>query len=42
MPVILHEDDYAKWLDPNNSFEDVKDLLKPFDSELMKAEPVKA
>jgi putative SOS response-associated peptidase YedK len=30
MPVILKKEDYAKWLDPNISLGDTKNLLQPF------------
>jgi putative SOS response-associated peptidase YedK len=38
MPVILHEKDEARWLDPNLKDTDrLTELLKPFPSELMEA-----
>jgi putative SOS response-associated peptidase YedK len=37
MPVIIAPENYDRWLHSN---EDVKDLLKPFASHLMEAEPV--
>ena len=41
MPVILHQRDYAKWLDPSPQTPDqLKPLLKPFPAELMDAYPV--
>ena len=41
MPVILHEEDYARWLDPGNqNVSEMRALLKPFDSGLMRAYPV--
>ena len=40
MPVILHPEDYDRWLDPNASAEELRALLKPFPDDLMKAVPV--
>ena len=41
MPVILSEEDYARWLDPRNqNVSELQALLKPFDAELMRAYPV--
>src|SRR5215469_3471177 len=41
MPVILSKDDYELWLDPGmTNIEVIADLLKPFDSRLMRAYPV--
>jgi len=41
MPVILHEEDYSAWLDPGKqNASELQTLLKPFDSELMRAYPV--
>ncbi|MGE5315351.1 MAG: SOS response-associated peptidase [Acidobacteriota bacterium] len=41
MPVILAEQDFDAWLDPqNNDTGSLKALLRPFPSELMKAYPV--
>ena len=37
MPVILKKEDEAQWLDPEVSAEDLLPLLKPFNSEQMKA-----
>jgi putative SOS response-associated peptidase YedK len=38
MPVILHEKDEARWLDPQFKDTDkLTELLKPFPSELMEA-----
>ena len=31
MPVILDERNESRWLDPNNNFQSVKELLKPID-----------
>ena len=31
MPVILDEGNESRWLDPNNNFQSVKELLKPID-----------
>jgi putative SOS response-associated peptidase YedK len=36
MPVILPKDRYSDWLNPNNdNTEDLLDMLRPFDSDLM-------
>ena len=40
MPVILAQDDYARWLDRNKGSADVADLLKPFAADRMEAWPV--
>lgn len=41
MPVILDPDHYDLWLDPGmNNFEDLGDLLKPFDAGAMRCYPV--
>jgi putative SOS response-associated peptidase YedK len=41
MPVILHPDSYDLWLDPGMSnLEEVSELLKPLDVELMRCYPV--
>ena len=41
MPVILNQEDYARWLDPRNqNVSELQALLKPFDAELMRAYPV--
>jgi putative SOS response-associated peptidase YedK len=41
MPVILHPDDYERWLDPQNqNAAELQALLKPFPSERMNAYPV--
>ena len=40
MPVILHPEDYDRWLDPSVSAEELRSLLKPFPDDLMKAVPV--
>jgi putative SOS response-associated peptidase YedK len=41
MPVILHPDDYARWLDPaEKSKDDLQNLLVSFPSELMAHYPV--
>jgi putative SOS response-associated peptidase YedK len=37
MPVILHPDDYGRWLDKD---EDPRELMRPFPSELMTIWPV--
>jgi hypothetical protein len=39
-PVILDKKDEKKWLDTDLPLEKVLNLLKPFPSELFKAEPV--
>jgi putative SOS response-associated peptidase YedK len=41
MPVILHPDDYDRWLDPGDPNDPPMDLLKPFPEELMKTWRVK-
>ena len=41
MPVILHPEDYERWLDPGiTDAGTVLDCLKPFDAGLMKKYPV--
>ena len=40
MPVILHEADYARWLDPGTPKEELQALLVPLPAECMKSEPV--
>lgn len=41
MPVILDRDTYDLWLDPGmTKVEDVSDMLKPCDAELMRCFPV--
>jgi putative SOS response-associated peptidase YedK len=40
MPVIVAPEDYSMWLDPGQQPEDGLHLLRPYDSELMKAYPV--
>ena len=41
MPVIIAKDDYNLWLDPGvTSPSQVADLMKPFDSRLMRMYPV--
>ena len=40
MPLILHETDYAKWLDPQTPISEASALLVPFDSGPMQAEPL--
>jgi putative SOS response-associated peptidase YedK len=40
MPMILSRDDEQKWLDRNQTVEDLKKMLKPFPMEEMKAYPV--
>jgi putative SOS response-associated peptidase YedK len=35
MPVILHEEDEADWLDPSLSPDDAESLLRPFPAEMM-------
>jgi putative SOS response-associated peptidase YedK len=37
MPVILAKDDYARWLDRNNTAADVAGLLMPFPADRMEA-----
>jgi putative SOS response-associated peptidase YedK len=41
MPVILHPDDYDRWLDPGDPRNPPMDLLKPFHEALMKIWRVK-
>ena len=41
MPVILHPDDYDRWLEPGDPKNPPVDLLKPYPDELMKAWRVK-
>jgi putative SOS response-associated peptidase YedK len=40
MPVILHEADYARWLDPAAPKQELQALLVPLPAECMKSEPV--
>ena len=41
MPVILHEDDYDRWLDPQNKqFEELQSLLVPYPAAEMRTYPV--
>jgi putative SOS response-associated peptidase YedK len=41
MPVILHAEDYDRWLDPGiTDPQRVSDLLRPFDARLMRTYPV--
>ncbi len=41
MPVILHEKDFHRWLDPKeHAAGDFQDLLEPYPAELMDAYPV--
>ena len=39
MPVILHPEDFALWLNPNSSIRDLFPLMSPFPSELMEVAP---
>ncbi|MED6326561.1 MAG: SOS response-associated peptidase, partial [Verrucomicrobiota bacterium] len=36
MPVIVHPDDYDRWLSPESQAADLKPLLQPFDPEPMR------
>lgn len=41
MPVIIHPEDYDRWMDPSNERpQEVQDLLRPFPPEGMEAHPV--
>ncbi len=41
MPVIVPPDKYSLWLDPDTTdFEAIRDILKPYDPELMRRYPV--
>jgi putative SOS response-associated peptidase YedK len=40
MPVILETQDYSTWLDPEEVPDNLKGLLRPFDAQLMDANPV--
>lgn len=41
MPVIVTPDKYDLWLDPDvNDFEEIRDILKPYDANLMRRYPV--
>jgi putative SOS response-associated peptidase YedK len=41
MPVILHPEDYDRWLDPElNDREELEAMLRPFEAEAMEAYPV--
>ncbi len=37
MPVILHEKDYDKWLDPQATEDEIEALMKPYEQERMQA-----
>jgi putative SOS response-associated peptidase YedK len=37
MPVMLMSEDYDRWLGPTTSIDDLKAMLKPYDSALMEA-----
>jgi len=37
MPVIVRPQDYQRWLEPGNDAQPPIDLIRPFDSDLMKA-----
>jgi len=36
MPVIVHPDDYDRWLSPESKTDDLRRLLQPFDAESMR------
>jgi putative SOS response-associated peptidase YedK len=41
MPVIVPPDKYDLWLDPDTTdFETIRNILKPYDPELMRRYPV--
>jgi putative SOS response-associated peptidase YedK len=41
MPVIVSPDKYDLWLDPDvNDFEAIRDILKPYEANLMRRYPV--
>lgn len=40
MPVILEDQYYQEWLNPNTSLSDATDLLEPFDAKKMNAYPI--
>ena len=40
MPVIIKRHDYQRWLEPSDEAHPTTDLLRPFDSEKMKAWPI--
>src|SRR6266436_2491947 len=41
MPVIVTRDKYDVWLDPDvNDFNTIRDILKPYDANLMRRYPV--
>lgn len=40
MPVILEKEDYSTWLHVESDLDEVKALLRPFDSDAMKTRPV--
>jgi putative SOS response-associated peptidase YedK len=37
MPVMLMSEDYDRWLGPTTGIDDLKAMLKPYDSALMEA-----
>lgn len=40
MPVILHAEDYDRWLDANSNSSDLQPLLRPFEADRMQHYPV--
>ena len=41
MPLIVPREKYDRWLDPDvNDFETIRDILKPYDANLMRRYPV--
>ena len=40
MPAILHKEDYAKWLSPELSEEEMGVLMRPYENEAMSAYPI--
>jgi hypothetical protein len=41
MPLILEPENAMKWLDSNLSNDEIKSFFKPFDSDKLKATPIK-
>jgi len=41
MPMLLQEEDYAKWLDAETSVEELQSMLKPYPSKEMEHYPVR-
>jgi putative SOS response-associated peptidase YedK len=40
MPVVLTQEDHARWLDPDAAAEDLADLLAPVPNDLLQVVPL--